>query len=78
MPNIEYRGRRKPYTLAGLRRVPCARCGRPSTSQWNACANGNRYLGCCDTCDIMLNWLVLKFFKFDKVDLRIRRYKESR
>ena len=58
-----FTGRRTPYTAVGIRRVPCARCGRPSVHQWSACANGNRYVGVCADCDVKLNELALRFFR---------------
>ena len=64
-----FRGRRKPYTAIGIGRVPCARCGvRPSVHQWSVCANGNRWLGVCTRCDIALNRLALKFFRFPQAE----------
>jgi len=56
-------GRRKPYTEIGIRRVPCSRCGKPSTAQWKICANGNRYAGVCTDCDIEMNRLILQFMR---------------
>lgn len=61
-PGTAWIGRRKPYTAIGISRIPCARCGAPSTQQWSICALDNRYLGCCDYCDTALNALVLYFF----------------
>jgi transcription elongation factor Elf1 len=68
------RGRRKPYSAIGISRIPCARCGKPSTQQWSICSNGNRYLGVCTECDIRLNVLVLKFFRFKNISRMIRQY----
>lgn len=53
-------GRRKPYTEAGLLRVPCSACDAlPSSSQWEACAVGlNRPL--CDLCDVALNLIAMR------------------
>lgn len=56
-------GRRKPYSSTGIKRIPCARCGKPSDSQWQVCANGNRYQGLCVPCDVKMNALVLKWMK---------------
>ena len=61
--------RRKPYSELGIRRVPCARCGRPSSQQWSICADGNAYRGVCTECDIALNKLVLKFMRFAPSDI---------
>ncbi len=58
--------RRKPYTVKGLSRVPCFKCGTPSTQQWQICSLGNEYKGVCTECDLELNKLVLKFFGFCK------------
>ena len=55
--------RRKPYTEAGIRRVPCFRCGRPSKCQWQVCADNNVYRPICKECDIALNTLVLMFMR---------------
>ena len=67
-------GRRKPYTQIGISRVPCKRCGKPSNQQWQICANDNLWLGCCEKCDIELNRVVLKFFKFKNWRDMIKRY----
>jgi len=56
--------RRQPYTDTGISRVPCKRCGKPSTQQWDICALGGGYYGVCDECDALLNELVLRFFNF--------------
>jgi hypothetical protein len=72
--NFAPRGRRAPYTDTGIRRVPCARCGKPSRFQWSVCANGNRHQGCCAECDIELNRLALTFFRFDNIEERIAMY----
>ena len=58
-----YRMRRKPYTEKGIKRVPCLRCGQPSTQQWQICALDNKWAGVCKSCDIALNSLVLRFFR---------------
>lgn len=76
-PNPKYIGRRKPYTTRGITRIPCVRCGEPSEYQWQCCANGNRWLGLCEACDIALNNLVLKFFKFPNRRELMRRYRAS-
>jgi hypothetical protein len=60
---MKFTGRRKPYTEIGIRRIPCARCGKPSTQQWQVCANGNRYLGVCTMCDVTLNAFILEFMR---------------
>lgn len=52
--------RRKPYTEAGIKRVPCLRCGEASSYQWNICSLPG-FHGICTPCDIALNRLVLHF-----------------
>lgn len=54
--------RHVPYTEAGIKRVPCARCGAPSVHQWQICSDGRVYRGCCLECDIELQKVVLEFF----------------
>ncbi len=53
--------RRKPYTEIGIKRVPCFRCGKPSSQQWQICSMNNEYKGLCKECDIELNRKVLLF-----------------
>lgn len=67
-------GRRKPYSARGIRRVPCSRCGAPSVHQWAACANGNRYVGLCATCDIGLNRVALRFMRVPHADALVAAY----
>jgi hypothetical protein len=72
------RGRREPYTERGIKRIPCARCGEPSSQQWQCCANDNRYLGVCDSCDVDLNRRVLRFFRFKNADELMKKYKTKK
>ena len=53
--------RKKPYTEIGIKRIPCFRCGQPSTQQWQICSLNNEYKGLCRKCDIDLNRVVLGF-----------------
>lgn len=57
------KGRREPYTEAGIVRVLCARvgCGNRAFFQWQVCADGRLYRPLCRRCDIELNDMVLKF-----------------
>jgi len=64
----------KPYTARGIKRVPCARCGKPSHAQWNVCADGARYRAICLQCDIKLNLLVLHWFGDDEAAQKIIAY----
>jgi NAD-dependent SIR2 family protein deacetylase len=58
-----YKGRppHKPYSAAGIKRVRCFRCGDQAAYQWQACANGSRFLPVCAECDIAINALVLEW-----------------
>lgn len=71
---MTFAGRRTPYTIRGIGRVPCSRCGAPSTQQWQICSNGNRWLGVCDACDIELNKVVLQFMKVKNRRALMNRY----
>ncbi len=62
--------RRKPYTEKGISRVPCFKCGKPSTLQWQICALGNEYKGLFTECDIALNETVLRFMGMTHVELK--------
>jgi hypothetical protein len=73
-----FKGRRKPYSDTGIKRVPCARCGKPSRFQWQVCANDNLYLGICGECDIELNRMVLDFFRFSNKEKLLSNYIESK
>ena len=70
--------RRKPYTERGITRVPCTRCGRPSSAQWHlvpcACPELKRWVGLCRACDVKLNALVMGWFKFDGRDALLAAY----
>ena len=59
--------RRKKYTELGISRVPCERCGAPSTNQWQICATGNQWAGVCTECDISLNEMVVAFMGLPKI-----------
>jgi hypothetical protein len=73
------RPRQKPYTQRGIRRVPCAHCGRPSTAAWSLtpCAAGGlqRWIGLCRDCDLELNARVLDFARVEGREAMIRAYK---
>lgn len=70
--------RRKPYTDAGIRRVPCAKCGKPSRTQWQICADGNVFRGLCAPCDVALNELVLGFIGDSEWREKIAAYRRKR
>lgn len=72
-------GRRRPYTDAGVGRLPCFRCGRPALHQWSACSDGNLWRPLCLECDIALNRLVLEWMGFDaaEVEAKITAYSNT-
>jgi len=74
MSNHAFTGRTRPYTDIGIRRIPCSRCGAPSTQQWQVCSNGNRYIGICDACDLALNKLVLEFMRVPNREVLLKVY----
>ena len=61
--------RTKPYTDIEIQRIPCFRCGKPSSQQWQICALNNEYKGVCAECDIELNRIVLKFMGISKKEI---------
>lgn len=69
--------RKKPYSEIGISRILCKRCGKPSTQQWQVCANSNLYLGVCNKCDVELNKMVLKFFRFKNWEKLIKDYENT-
>ena len=69
--------RRKPYTEIGIKRVPCFRCGKPSSTQWQICSLDNEYKGLCTSCDIMLNIIVLQFVGCYTGDL-VEKYRKTK
>lgn len=71
-------GRAKPYSLAGIRRCRCRRCGKAASAQWSICANGNRQVPICTACDIALNRMVLTWLGADRVDDRMAIYERRK
>lgn len=70
--------RRRPYTEIGIRRIPCFRCGEPSTTQWQICSDGNVWRGLCGPCDVGLNAVVLIYLGDARAAEKIERYREAR
>jgi len=56
----------------------CRKCGRNATQIWDICSLGNKEMHVCDSCDIELNRMVLKFFGYKSVDKIIKRYKKDK
>lgn len=55
--------RTEPYTVAGMARLKCIRCGGQAVHQWQICSDGNRWRPLCLACDIELNALVLDWMR---------------
>lgn len=68
-------GRRRPYTQAGIKRLPCFRCGAKAEHQWSICADGNLQRPVCWDCDIDLNRLVLEWAGDPDADAKIAAYR---
>lgn len=72
------RGRRKPYTEIGIRRMKCVRgCGRQARFQWQICADGRVYRVVCAECDVELNAMVMRWAWGDSREADIAAYRES-
>ena len=69
-------GRKKPYTGIGIKRISCAKCGKPAHMQWYACADG-LWRPICKKCDVDLNQLVLMFMKDPDIVAKIQAYQEQ-
>jgi hypothetical protein len=65
--------RTRPYTMIGIRRMKCLRCGKRAHEQWKVCADG-KFLPLCRECDVLLNDLVLGFFSLPRAERVMRRY----
>lgn len=74
---MRFLGRKKPYTARGIRRVPCCHCGKPSETQWQVCANRNRYQGLCERCDFTLNRIALRFMRHPCLKTAIKLYEKQ-
>lgn len=71
--------RTRPYTDAGLRRMPCAHCqDRKATEQWSVsvCATGNQrlWVPVCTECDIEFNRDTLAFIRHPEADALMTEY----
>ena len=70
------KGRKTPYTLKGIKRIKCFRCGKPASQQWQICSDDNIYRGICTECDVALNEVVLKFMGFGDWEEKMKAYRE--
>lgn len=67
--------RRNPYIGIGIRRLKCFRCKKnEATQQWQVCADNNTFREICDSCDVDLNEMVLKFFRFTDWKEKLNKY----
>ncbi len=55
--------RKIPYTVLGIKRKKCIRCGGQATQQWQICSDGNNYRPICIRCDIKMNKIILDFIR---------------
>lgn len=69
--------RTKPYTVIGIRRLKCFRCGNRGHASWQACADERIFRVLCLECDIALNELVLKWMGDPKTDEKMQRYRQK-
>lgn len=70
-------GRRQPYTVIGVKRLPCYRCGSRAGHQWQICADRNLYRPICIACDVALNRLVLGFMGDPDIETKMAYYEEK-
>lgn len=69
--------RSKPYTVIGIRRVKCSRCGERAEHQWKVCADRHQWRPICLKCDIALNALVLRWMRDPEANAKIARYRKE-
>jgi hypothetical protein len=68
-------GRKEPYTVIGIKRLPCFRCGKKAIHQWQICSDDRLFRPLCLPCDIELNELVLRWAGFEDWEEKIERYR---
>jgi hypothetical protein len=70
------RPRRTPYTVIGIRRVPCCfrRCRRRGHAQWQVCADGRAFRVVCYIHDILLNRMALELVGDPDIERKMARY----
>lgn len=76
----DFYGRKRAYTVAGIRRLPCFRCGALSSySTWQVCANDRRHVPICVRCDLAMNRMALKFMRIGKESIArmMKRYEKE-
>lgn len=70
-------GRARPYTSAGIERLPCFRCGQRAFFQWQVCADKRLYRPLCKVCDVELNALVLGWMRDPQAAAKMKRYADE-
>ena len=75
---MKFVGRKLPYTKAEIATKACVGCGAPSVHQWQCCANGNRWLTLCLSCDVALNEMVLAFLRIPRRAGMLAAYRRKR
>lgn len=70
-------GRKQPYTQIGISRIPCIKCGKPSRTQFQICADDRLYRPFCTEHDIELNEMVLRWVWGDAREDDLKRYREK-
>lgn len=75
---MKFVGRSRPYTVAEMKRRRCYVCGARAIHQWQCCANDNRYIPLCLSCDIALNEMALAFFRIPGRATMMAAYRKRR
>lgn len=73
--------RTRPYTDAGLQRVPCVVCGEPAAHQWSLrpCAIGRTgWYALCTAHDVELNAHLLAFLRVPDAEALLAAYTAER
>lgn len=59
----------KPYTVIGIGRLSCVRCGEPASTTWQVCADQRMLRPLCWECDVALNEMVLLWAGWSKEEV---------
>ncbi len=73
----KYTGSVTQYPEEEISKIPCSKCGKPSSQQWEICCNNNMYLGVCTECDYKLNVLIAEFMNLPNRDELLKEYKQK-
>jgi hypothetical protein len=69
-------GRKEPYTVIGLHRLPCVKCGAPARFQWQICSDNRLFRPLCKKCDVELNEMVMRWAFGDTREEDLAAYRE--